>query len=125
MLKKLLLNKTLIGFILFLLGVASDASYVMGVGDGSSFLLLIAGIVLVTIGAFLLVKGANSEGKMDFSAPISASSDQTPITGGQGAFSRNSQLVTEWTKTNEMKDKLRILEISANAEAGGEDQSQS
>lgn len=109
--KKVLLF-TFLGFGLFIGGIVVAFLYFQGARDGSrSALILIPAIILGGAGAFFLFKA----GRID-TQKVVFKENQTQSEGisADGLITKNNKLVEEWNKTNEHRDKLKMIELSAN-----------
>jgi hypothetical protein len=106
--KKVLLW-TFLGFLLLVPGVFLAFLYLQGVEKGASLFLLIAGILLSGGGVFMLYKaGTQDTNKIKFADAVP--SEDSSI------LSKNNEMISEWNKTNEARDRLKILQASATPE---------
>ena len=112
--KKVLLF-TLLGFALFAGGIGIAFLYFQGAKDGtSSALLLIPAILLGGAGAFFLFKA----GRIDTQKVVfKENQEQSKDISKEGLITKNNKLVVEWNETNEHRDKLKMLELSANEQS--------
>lgn len=106
--KKVLLW-TFLGFLLLVPGIFLAFLYLQGVEKGSNPLLLIAGILLFGGGVFMLYRaGTQDTSKIKFSDAVP--SEDASI------LSKNNEMISEWNKTNDARDRLKILQASATPE---------
>jgi hypothetical protein len=91
--------------------------YLIGSSTGRTPLLLIPSTICIAGGVFLLLRAGKSnvttfalaeEGKA--SIAIKKSTD------GKNLLEKSNEYTAEWKKTNDTKDRLKMLQISANAE---------
>lgn len=109
--KKVLLF-TFLGFGLFIGGIGVAFFYFQGAQDGSrSGLLLIPAVLLGGAGSFFLFKA----GRIDTQKVVFKENQaQSEGISSEGLITKNNKLVEEWNKTNEKRDKLKMIELSAN-----------
>lgn len=107
--KKVLLF-TLLGFGIFLAGIGVAFIYFQGSQSGtSSPFLLIPAIALGGVGVFFLFKaGRIDTQKVIFKDSITKEPD--------GLITKNNKLVAEWNKTNEARDRLKMIEVTSAAQ---------
>lgn len=79
---------------------------------GSSIYIILA-IVLGILGVGVLFNA----GRLDFGRP-KFKDLFTPSKESKEIFDKNNQMVSEWNKTADARDKLKVLEAAANAEEG-------
>jgi hypothetical protein len=79
----------------------------------SNSLFLLVAIFLAVIGMGVLFNA----GRLDFGRP-KFKDLFTPSKDTAGTFEKNKQMVAEWNKTADARDKLKVLEAAANAESG-------
>ncbi len=77
-------------------------------------LYLIVAIALAVIGIVILYNA----GRLDFGRP-KFKDLFTPSKDSTSTFEKNNQMVAEWNKTADARDKLKVLEAAANAEESG------
>ncbi len=94
------------------------ASFVIGFlqieGTLADSIFLIVAIILAVIGVGILFNA----GRLDFGRP-KFKDIFTPTKDSNSTFEKNNQMVAEWNKTADARDKLKVLEAAANAESGG------
>lgn len=101
------------GFLAIVASFATAFYYVTGIYDGRSIFLLIPAILLVAGGVVLLVKASKNEDKVMFGPPKDIV--QEPVTTNDALadkLAKNSQLVAEYNKTQEEKDRLHLLQLA-------------
>ncbi len=112
--KKVLLF-TFLGFTLFAGGIGVAFFYFQGANDGTrSALLLIPSFLLGGAGAFFLFKA----GRIDTQKVVFKENQEASAgISTDGLITKNNKLVEEWNKTNEKRDKLKMIELSANEQS--------
>lgn len=101
---------TLVGFALFIGGVAVGYIALLGIEKDGNLLLLIPSLLLMGSGVFLLFKAGRSDVfKSKIASPNLKPQDQT-------LFDKNNKMVKEWNKTEGNRDKLKILGASADSQ---------
>lgn len=111
--KKVLLF-TFLGFAAFVAGMAVAFIYFQGVQKGTtSPFLLIPAVLVVGVGVFFLFKA----GRID-TQKVAFKENQELSEGisTDGLITKNNKLVAEWNKTNEARDKLKMIQVSADAQ---------
>jgi hypothetical protein len=107
--KKVLFG-TLIGFVLFGSGLVAGFFAIQSIRDGGSPFLILASIVLCSVGMFILYKS----GRMDtFKSKIAPM--QSPVANGSGDFAKKQQMVKEFNESNTNREKLKLLEAAERA----------
>lgn len=116
-----LISYSIVGFILSALGVYFIQLYVSMAAEGSSPLLIGLGALFIGIAIFCLVKGVLSfraEKALATADLELVSSSPGSTTGEGGILNKNNELLKEWNKTNDARDKLKVLEAAGAAEEG-------
>lgn len=117
-----LLSGIIIGLLSAGLGVYFANLQITTAAQGSSPILLALSVVFIGVGIFCFVKGflsfradralATEEDLL--LAPVSSS----PSSSDSGILKKNDAILKEWNKTNDARDKLKILEAAGAAEEG-------
>ena len=106
---KRVLFKTFLGLVLCILGICVSYLYLDGLKDGSNPLLLVAAIVLIAVGVFCLVKA----GKSDATVIVKLKEEpHVPKERGQNMLERNNELLGDYYKTANTRDRLKVLEVA-------------
>jgi len=108
---KLILGAFL-GLFLIACAIATAFFYLTGLADGSSPLLFVLSIVLVSAGVYILYRAGRiniNQANIKVDQPVNKAKTINPL-------ERNSQLIAEYAKTSEAADRLKVLEMSAKAE---------
>ena len=117
-----LLSGIIFGLLSAGLGVYFAMLQITTAAQGSSPILLGLSVVFIGVGLFCFIKGF-----LSFRAEKAlATADAlllTPTDGNNqktesGILKKNEQMLKEWNKTNDARDKLKILEVAGAAEEG-------
>lgn len=100
------------GIIFILLGIYMTVVYLQEQQNGASIFLLLIAAFLVGLGIFFLVNLFLSLAKAKTAAKLQAEA----ITNTSKTLDKNNSLLSEWNKTNKTRDKLKMLQISTQAE---------
>jgi hypothetical protein len=91
--------------------------YLSGISTGQTPLLLIPAVLCVGGGIFLLLRAGKSNATTFALAEEGQTTTETiKAVGGKNLLEKSNEYTAEWKKTNDTKDRLKILQISANAE---------
>lgn len=107
--KKILLE-TFIGIVLCGFGIYVGYLYITGINNGSNPVLLVLSIILIGVGVFSLYKASTYDDTI-IQKPTVDTTAQTPATTSK-ILERNNQLTSQWKKTIEQRDKLKMLQIA-------------
>lgn len=106
--------QSLLGVVFTFAGVFVMYIYITSINTGANMLFLAGAILLIGAGVFLLVKAGKSDRTVVADMPpIKPLEAET----AEDRLAKNNELMGEWKKTNETKDRLRMLEIQASAES--------
>jgi membrane-anchored glycerophosphoryl diester phosphodiesterase (GDPDase) len=111
---RFILIQTAIGLILSLSGVQTIYIFITGLDKGTSILLLILALVLIGVGFFFLMKAGKSDASV-FKRLKNIKKLKMDDTAMAEALEKNNEITSDWTKTVEKRDKLKMLEVSAAA----------
>jgi hypothetical protein len=111
--------KTFLGLVVVALGFCLAFFYLIKIDDGWTILLLIPALVLIILGGYLLMRAGKSDATV-IKKPIPLSSKDISREGLEDVFDKNNQLSSQWAKTVEKRDKLKLLQISSAAEEQAE-----
>jgi hypothetical protein len=106
---KIVLFKTFLGLVLCIMGIVAAYIFLDGLKDGSNPLLLAAAVVFIAVGVFCLVRA----GKSDATVMMKLKSE--PLQKKEGAknmLERNNELIGDWKKTADARDRLKMLEAA-------------
>lgn len=116
----------MLGILLTVGGVYTMYTYIIGLDSRANVILLIISIVAICAGVSILVIAGKSDTiilkrvsqpELDKNPIISTpnpSSEDNPSLASK--LEENNKLLKDWKKTNETKERLRMLEIQASAE---------
>jgi len=115
--------QTIIGLILIIGGIYIMYMYIETLDSNSNILLLLGSILMLTGGVFSLIRAGKSD-TIILNRTRSTESDTDIVTtppiqssGLENTVEKNNAMLHEWKKTNETKDRLRLLEIQAAEQA--------
>lgn len=111
---------TILGFFTTIGGFYIAYMYLKGEEQGSTPLLLLPAAILIGLGIFFLIKA----GKTSVTGVAKAKNnpggmEHTPHEGFADMLKRNNELESKWARTAQLKDQLKVLQLSA--EDTGED----
>lgn len=111
-----IISQTLLGLALAFGGIVLFYLYIIGLNEGSNPLLIIGSIPLVGGGAFILFRAGESD------ATVTKTKVAMPNLQGKFAESgldkriqKNNNLTKEWKKTDDARNRLRMLELAGDA----------
>lgn len=113
---RVVLLRTILGLLLSASGIQTIYIYVKGLDKGTSILLLILAIVLITSGAYLLMKAGKSDSTVFTRLKSFRKKKIDEAQALEQALESNKKLTDKWGKTIEKRDRLRMLEISTAAQ---------
>lgn len=114
--------QSIFGAILAVTGVYVMYLYIISINTHTNVLFLVGSIILLGGAVFLFIKAGKSDkmfiSKMPTIKPLEeASSSETSLAS---RLEKNNAMMGDWKKTNETKDRLRMLEIQASADTNPE-----
>jgi len=101
------------GVVFILLGIYMAVIYTQEQRNGASPFLLLIAAFLVGLGLFFLTFLFLNFVKAKAAAKLLAAE---ALNGGGKTLDKNNSLLSDWKKTNDTRDKLKLLQISAQAE---------
>jgi hypothetical protein len=111
---------TLAGLSIAFAGLYVIFGYITSIVDGANIWLLLAGIPLIGAGAFLLYRAGNSVAtvvKKNIYKPMDLEGGFSPEKKGMvKTVEKNKALTAEFAKTNDNRNRLKLLEAAANVE---------
>jgi hypothetical protein len=112
-----LLLQAILGLGFFLSGIQAMYFYISNLEKGASFLIMLLSFILIGAGGFLLMRAGKSDDSVfkrikNFRKKSLATDEALEQT-----LKQNSALTSEWNKTIEKRDKLKMLEVSTAAAA--------
>lgn len=117
-----MLIQSVLGIVLTLGGIFIMYTYIVGLDTSDNVILLIASLVMIVAGVFVLILAGKSDTlilKRVSKPEKNINVVMTPVKqGGNGLASKleeNNKLLKDWKKTNETKERLRMLEMQASA----------
>src|SRR5438270_81468 len=106
-------SQTFLGLLLCFSGLYVLYFYLTGINDGRSPLLLGLSVLLIAGGVFLFFRVGKSDAtvvsKMKLDNP---DTNQSANPGLENTLKKNNELMADWSKTNEAKQRLRMLELA-------------
>lgn len=114
MLKVLL--QTLLGLGLSFTGLFLIFNFIQTIVDGPLFWLLIVSLPLIASGAFLLYKAGKSDVSVMKRVKVKALGEPLEEKGFEEKLKKDAALTNEFGKTNEARNRLKMLELSAEAQ---------
>jgi hypothetical protein len=103
----IIVSQVFFGLLLASSGFYLAYYYVVGVDAGTSPLLLVLSIILIVVGVYYLLKA----GKSDDTVTVKVKKAELAISEGKN-LKRNNDLVKQWKKTMDQRDRLKLLEMS-------------
>lgn len=89
--------------------------FIVSLNNNANYLLLISSTLLAAGGVYILLRVGKNENVYTAHAPKITSTLTGEDPESSSRLEKNNELLGEWKKTNETKDRLRMLEISASA----------
>lgn len=106
---------TLFGILISFGGFYAAYIYLDGIENGSSPFLLLLSALLVGGGVYILLRAGKSNAsvivKVDKTKSGAVNSQET---GFESMLEKNKKLSEDWSKTVEHRDRLKLLQMSAN-----------
>ena len=103
---------TLLGIIGLLGGIATGYLFLTSINTSTNYLFLGISILLFGGGIFCMFKATGA--KPQVVSPLIVSDIASD--GTEAFLKRNNAITSEWSKTNNQRDKLKMLEMAANEE---------
>jgi hypothetical protein len=104
--------KTFLGLSISALGFGFGYLYLTKIEESYSLLFLLPAAILVIFGIYILFRAGKSEETVIKKPDMPLNSKE----GLEEVFNKNNQLSSRWAKTVENRDKLKLLQISTNAQ---------
>lgn len=116
-----MIGLTLLGFLSFFGSVTFGYFYLQNLGGSSTHSWLFAlasGVCLIVSAVSMLLAGRSKDiySPTMPKEPVTENDPSITTIGLQNAIEKNNEIVTQWRKTNHMKDKMTMVKISANAQ---------
>jgi hypothetical protein len=108
--------KTFLGLLITALGFCLTFFYLIKIDDGCTPLLLIPAVALIIGGIYLLMRAGKSDVTVIKKPDMPLAAKDASNAGLEEVFNKNNQLSSQWAKTVEKRDKLKMLEISGAVE---------
>ena len=112
--------QTLAGLALTFAGLYIVFGFITSIVDGGNIWLLIISLPLIGLGGFILYRGGNSVAtivKKNIYKPMDLEGDfSTNKKGMEKVVEKNKALTSEFAKTNDTRNRLKLLEAAANTE---------
>lgn len=106
--------QTLAGLILLVLGCFLAYLYLQELAETNKWWLFVIGICLATGGVFFLFRAGKSDATVVSNNKFQQVAEEKK--GLETKLLKNNKLMSEWSKTEEARDRLRMLELSASAD---------
>lgn len=98
-------------------GITCLYFFFVSLNNTPNMVYLIATLLLSSAGVFLFIKEGKSDKTVVMSMPpIKPLEEMTA--SAESRLAKNNEMLGDWKKTNETKDRLRMLELQSNAENG-------
>ena len=111
---------TLGAFLLIAASLVSGYFYIQGLSTGQNpWYLLFIILICISLAAFCMLKASSIKNPFFTDDMDNAPLENDPsiaTTGLQNAVEKNNAIVSEWRKTNHMKDKMTMIKVSTNAQ---------
>jgi hypothetical protein len=112
--------KILLGFLLTISGFAIDYIYITTIDKGANPILLPISFLLVGIGIFVLMRAGKTDSIISLRTQEPQKEDTTAepttnLTWLETTLQRNNEMTSEWQKRNSMRDKMKMVELAAEA----------
>lgn len=98
-------------------GITTLYLFFISLNNTVNYLYLVATLVLIGAGVFLFIKEGKSDKTVVMAmAPIKPLDEITA--NAETRLAKNNAMLGDWKKTNETKDRLRMLELQSNVDNG-------
>jgi len=115
-----MLVQTFLGLLVMISGFFSAYLYTKSLNNGASPLLLIIAVLLVVLGVRILFRASRSNATALNVAPDKPEDDTSPkVESLAGRLEKNNAIMSEWAKTENTRNRLKMLEMSAAADEKG------
>src|SRR5258708_8429932 len=105
------ISQTFLGILFALGGIYVLYLYIISINTGANLLFLILSLLLIGGGVFLFIKASKSESAVDSKIPLIKPSDKSDIKA-ESLLAKNNAMFSEWNKTNDTKENLKIFQLS-------------
>ena len=106
--------QSFLGILFSFAGVYLLYLYILSIDSGGSLLFLILSLLLIAAGVFFFIRAGKIENIYTANVPKGVLASENKADAAK-RLAKNNELLGDWKKTNETKDRLRMLEISASA----------
>lgn len=103
----IIVSQVFFGLLLASSGFYLAYYYVVGIDIGRSPLLLVLSCILIGVGVYYLLRAGKSDDTV-----VAKVNKTTAMKGDGKALKRNNELVKQWKKTMDQRDRLKLLEMS-------------
>jgi len=103
---------TVLGLVGLIGGIVVGYLFLTSINNSPSYIFLGLSLFLLGGGVFCLFKATNSNQQKLSTLPV----PDIGSVGTEEMLKRNNAITSEWNKTNDERDKLKMLEMAANAE---------
>lgn len=108
-----MLAETLCGLLLGGAGLYLGYLYLQSLQTDGNLLFLVLSLIVISVAIFLLIRAGKAENTV---VTKPASTDKQPLSASPSILQRNNEIAKEWSQTMDNRDRLKLLQISANAE---------
>jgi hypothetical protein len=107
--------KTLLGLLVTGFGFFLAYFYITEAEKGLNALIIIPSIILICVGVYLLIRAGKSDATVIQKAKLQEDAVKRDKAGLEAMLKKNNDLSSQWSKTVDKRDRLKLLEISAAA----------
>jgi hypothetical protein len=108
-----IMTLTILALLLTFAGLYLCYLYISGLDQGTTPLILIPALILLITGTFLLFRAGKSDATV-LSQPHTTAT--IPPANLENTLQKNNALMAEWNKTNDTREKLKLLQAAAQSE---------
>jgi len=108
--------KTVLGLLISAFGFFFGFLYLIKIEESFSFLFLLPAAILVIFGIYILMCAGESDATVIKKPDVPLVEKDNTDAELEEIFDKNKKLSSDWAKTVEKRDRLKLLEISGAAE---------
>lgn len=98
-------------------GITCLYLFFVSLNNTPNMLYLVATVLLIGAGVFLFIKEGQSDKTVVMSMPPIKPLEEIGA-NAEERLAKNNAMLGDWKKTNETKDRLRMLELQSNVDSG-------
>lgn len=106
-----------LGVLFEIVGITCLYLFFTSLNTTANILYLVASLLLIGAGVFLFIKEGKSDITVVMAMPPIKSLDEITASA-ESRLDKNNAMLGDWKKTNETKDRLRMLELQSNVDSG-------